>query len=63
MREFKEYRNIQSLDRNAAVVMIKKVFVYSADRIEVVYNFADEFERCMEYAAAYGEAPVRKEAV
>lgn len=63
IREFKEYQNIQTLDRNAAVVMIKKVFVYSADRIEVIYNFADEFERCMEYAAAYGEAPVRKEAV
>lgn len=63
IREFKEYQNIRTLDRNAAVVMIKKVFVYSADRIEVVYNFSDEFERCMEYAAAYGEVPERKEAV
>lgn len=60
---FKEYRNIQSLERNAAVVMIKKVLVYSADRIEVIYNFEDEFDRCREYAAAYGEAPERKEAV
>lgn len=63
VRAFKEYRNIQTLDRNAAVVMIKKVFVYSADRIEVIYNFADEFERCMEYTAAYGDAPEGKEAV
>ncbi len=60
---FKEYRNIQSLSRNAAVVMIKKIFVYSADRIEIIYNFEDEFARCSEYAAAYGEAPERKEAV
>lgn len=60
---FKEYRNIQSLSRNAAVVMIKKIFVYSADRIEMIYNFEDEFARCSEYAAAYGEASERKEAV
>lgn len=62
-RAFKEYRNIQTLERNAAVVMIKKVLVYSADRIEVIYNFNDEFARCMEYTAAYGEAPEGKEAV
>ena len=60
---FKEYSNIQSLSRNAAVVMVKKVLVYSADRIEVIYNFEDEFDRCREYAAAYGNAPERKEAV
>lgn len=60
---FKEYSNIQSLSRNAAVVMIKKVLVYSADRIEVIYNFRDEFARCSEYAAAYGDAQERKEAV
>ena len=60
---FKEYSNIQSLSRNAAVVMVKKVLVYSADRIEVIYNFEDEFDRCSEYAAAYREVPERKEAV
>lgn len=62
IKEFKQHRNIQSLDRNAAVVMIKRVMVYSADRIEVTYNFEDEFARCSEYVAAYGESG-RKEAV
>lgn len=62
IKEFKQHRNIQSLDRNAAVVMIKRVMVYSADRIEVTYNFEDEFTRCSEYVAAYGESG-RKEAV
>ncbi len=60
---FKEYSNIHTLTRNAAVVMIKKIFVYSVDRIEIIYNFEDEFARCSEYAAAYGDAPERKEAV
>ena len=62
IKEFKQHRNIQSLDRNAAVVMIKRVIIYSADRIEVTYNFEDEFARCSEYVAAYGESG-RKEAV
>lgn len=62
-REFKEYRNIQTLDRNAAAVLIKKILVHSADRIEVIYNFEDEFARCSEYISAYGEMPDGKEAV
>ena len=56
IREFKQHQNIQSLDRNAAVVMIKRVIVHSADRLEVTYNFEDEFERCSEYVAAYGDS-------
>lgn len=53
--EFKRHRNIRSLDRSAAVTMVKRVIVYSAERIEVAFNFEDEFIRCGEYAAAYGE--------
>ena len=62
IREFKQYRNIRSLDRNAAAVMIKRVYIYCADRIAVTYNFEDEFARCREYAAAYGKSD-EKEAV
>ncbi len=63
IREFKEYRNIQRLERNAAVAMIKKVLIHSADRIEIVYNFDDEFARCCSLVSAYREAPAGKEAV
>lgn len=55
IEEFKKYRNIRSLDRNAAAVMIRRVVVYGVDRIEVTFNFEDEFARCGEYVAAYGE--------
>lgn len=61
--EFKEYRNIQRLERNAVVAMIKKVFIHSADRIEVIYNFEDEFAGCCSLVSAYGEALAGKEAV
>lgn len=53
INDFKKYRNIQSLERNAAIVMIKRVLIYSADRIEIIYNFQDEFARCRDYVAAY----------
>ncbi len=61
--EFKEYRNIQRLERNAAVAMIKKVLIYGADRIEIIYNFDDEFARCCGLVSAYREASAGKEAV
>lgn len=63
IREFKEYQNIRALDRSAAVVMIKKVFIHSVDRIEIVYNFDDEFARCCSFVSAYGEATAGKEAI
>lgn len=53
INDFKKYRNIQSLERNAAVVMIKRVLIHGAERIEIVYNFEDEFARCRAYVAAY----------
>lgn len=53
INDFKKYRNIRSLERNAAIVMIKRVLIHDADRIEIVYNFEDEFARCRAYAAAY----------
>ena len=62
IKEFKQHQNIQSIDRNAAVVMIKRIIVYNADRVEITYNFEDEFNRCSEYVAAYRDAD-GKEAV
>lgn len=62
IKEFRKYKNIKSLDRNAAVVMIKHIIIYSADRIEVTYNFEDEFARCSKYIAAY-EGFIGKEAI
>lgn len=60
--EFKKYRNLQKLERNAAVVMMQQIFIYGADRIEIIYNFEDEWRRCSEYVSAY-QAAVRVKAV
>lgn len=63
IKDFKKYKNIQSLERNAVAVMIKRILIYSADRIEITYNFQDEFVRCRDYVAAYETKIQRKEAV
>lgn len=63
IKEFLRFQNIQTLERNAAVVLIKHVLVYSSERVEVVFNFEDEFTRCKDYVAAYQAESERKEAV
>lgn len=49
VRQFRQHENIGSLDRNVVALMVEKVFVYSAERIEVIFNFRDEFESAMQY--------------
>lgn len=63
IKEFLKYQNIQKLERNAVVVLVKRVFVYDANRFEVVFNFEDEFARCKNYVAAYQENSDKREAV
>jgi len=66
---FRQHENIGALDRNVVALMVEKIFVYSAERIEVVFNFRDELEAAMQYIHAekadMGEchANGRKEAV
>ena len=66
---FRKHENIGELDRNVVALMVEKAFVYSAERIEVVFNFQDEFETAMQYIHAekrdmgVNYADSRKEAV
>ena len=41
---FRQHENIGALDRNVVALMVEKIFVYSAERIEVAFNFRDELE-------------------
>ena len=44
LKDMKEYRNITVLDRKIVAALIDKVVVYSKERIEVNFCFADEIE-------------------
>lgn len=53
--EFKQYRNIKSLDRKTVVMLIDKIVVYSTDRIEIHFNYEDEITEFVKYAFANGD--------
>ena len=57
--EFKQYRNIKTLDRKTVVMLIDKIVVYSTDRIEIHFNYEDEITEFVKYAFANGD-PLRK---
>ena len=53
--EFKQYRNIKSLDRKTVVMLIDRIIVYSTDRIEIHFNYEDEITEFVKYAFANGD--------
>lgn len=44
LKDMKEFRNITTLDRKIVTALIEKIVVYSKERIEVNFRFADEME-------------------
>lgn len=60
MEEFKNCRNIKTLDRRVVVMLIEKIVVYSSDRIEIHFNHADEMKELIEYALEHEENVQRK---
>jgi len=56
VEEFKNCRNIESLDRKVTVMLIERIVVYSSDRIEIHFNHADEMTELISYAFASKDA-------
>ena len=56
VEEFKNFRNIESLDRKVTVMLIKRIVIYSSDRIEIHFNHADEMAELISYAFASKDA-------
>lgn len=53
MEEFKNHRNITKLDREIVITLIDKIFVYEDGRIEIKYNYGDEYAAMLDYISAY----------
>ena len=51
VEEFKQYHNIESLNRKVIVMLIDRIVVYSTDRIEIHFNYEDEIAEFIECAA------------
>lgn len=56
VEEFKNCRNIESLDRKVTVMLIERIVIYSSDRIEIHFNHADEMTELISYAFANKDA-------
>ena len=56
VEEFKNCRNIESLDRKVTVMLIERIVIYSSDRIEIHFNHADEMAELISYAFANKDA-------
>lgn len=52
LEEFKQCRNIQTLDRKIAVMLIEQIIVYTKDRIEIRFCYGDEMAMLVEAAEA-----------
>ena len=46
---FLKYKNIQSLNRGIMVELVKAVWVHENGEIKVDFNFADEYQRIIDY--------------
>ena len=46
---FLKYKNIQSLNRGIMVELVKAVWVHENGEITVDFNFADEYQRIIDY--------------
>jgi len=55
IEEFKKVGQITELTRNAVAILIDKVVVYSADRVEIRYRFENAFETMKKYVDAYSD--------
>ena len=52
LEEFKQYRNIQALDRKIVTALIDRIIVYDKNRIEIRFNYMDEMQMLIEAAEA-----------
>ena len=55
LEELKKVGHMTKLTRNAIAVLIDKVFIYSADRVEIRYKFESRFEALKKYVDAYSD--------
>lgn len=62
LQEFKQYRNIQKLERKIAVALIEKIIVYAKDRIEIRFLYMDAMEMMFK-AAEFCEAQTAERSV
>ena len=60
---FRQYKNIEYLDRKAVASMIDSIVVFDTDTVEIHFHCEDEMYEMLEMAAALSERTVEEQAV
>lgn len=55
IERFKEYRNIDRLDRRVAVSLIERIEVFEGNRIKIRFCYQDSYERAMAFIESVGK--------
>ena len=52
---FREYENIEELNRRAMMALVDRIIVYENHVVEIEYKYRDEYEQATRYVSMYRE--------
>lgn len=52
---FREYENIEKLDRRVLMALADKILIHENHVVEIVFNYQDEYEKALAVAAEYAD--------
>ena len=50
---FKQYENIEELNRRVLITLVDKILIYENHAIEICFKYRDEYERGLAYSLNY----------
>ena len=56
---FREYENIEELNRRAMMALVDRIIVYENHVVEIEYKYRDEYEQATQYVSMYQEDMVK----
>ena len=52
---FKQYENIEELNRRVLIALVDKILIYENHAIEICFQYRDEYERALAYTLNYSD--------
>lgn len=50
---FKQYENIDELNRRVLMALVDRILIYENHTIEIVFKYRDEYQQTLEYVLGY----------
>ena len=52
---FKQYENIDELNRRLLMALVDRILIYEDHAIEIVFKYKDEYQQTLEYVLGYAD--------